>query len=148
MTRRLLGALMISLLFVGISFGDMLDPEAFRQSDYDGSAAAKFLLSTYNNRGFEDTVELAVIPKTSGKYAYSLIDTRDNYVLRSGEETYNGPRDNYLDVQLRIDLPGPGRSITYRVGAVYEPYDKINWDTVLFDEYFTVSNNGGRITIR
>lgn len=155
--RSLFISIIVCVVAAGVADADLLVPEVFKYSSSGESLPADFALSTFSNRGYERVVELRIRYKTSGRFSYALIDTRDDDIVRAGEDTFEFEvtegsiwGDGLYpsnEVNLSVDLPARGRSIRYKVSARYVPYNTYEWQTVTYTEYFTVRNINGRIVI-
>ena len=149
-------SLLITILAVcvidaaGISGADILRPEIFRRSDPAEPASAVFALSTYANLDYGGYALLEIMPKTSGKYSYTLIDTRNNNVLQTGGDSFTEAdfsKRRGIGVRLAIVLPDPGESIKYMVTASYVPDDNDKRETASFSESFTIRNTGMKFIV-
>ena len=155
--RSLFISILVCVVAAGVAGADLLVPEVFKQSRRSESLPADFALSTFSNRGYEHMVELSMHYKTSGRFSYALIDTRDDSIVRAGEDTFEFEVEEgsiwgdglypSMEVNFSVDLPARDRSIRYKVSARYVPYNTYEWQTVTYTEYFTVRNINGRIVI-
>lgn len=152
MHKHFILAIIICLLaLVGVSSADLLEPELFKRSDPSGRASAEFMLSTYDDEDYKDTILLTISMRTSGRYTYALIDTRDDSIVTAGEDTREVNENKVIfpskDIDIRIELPARGRSITYKLSGRYVPRNTRKWKAVNYTEYFTVRNINGRIVV-